>query len=108
MNVIRVLLCGALLCACGRNAGDSGKTAAQQATSRKTDQAAQEGALKEKADPAADLRAQEANLERLRENAEQDRKAGNRVGAWAAEWDARHARRLIEKDRRRIEEAKRR
>ena len=40
------------------------------------------GALKEKKDPAADLKLQKENLEKLRENAAADRKAGNTVGAY--------------------------
>jgi hypothetical protein len=54
------------------------------------------GALKEQQDPAKDLKLQKENVEKLRENAAADRKAGNRVGAWAAEGDAKHAEKLIE------------
>ena len=59
-----------------------------------------EGALHQKQDPSADLELQKDNLKRLRENARDDRKAGNRVGAWAAEWDARHVEKLIRNDER--------
>lgn len=62
------------------------------------------GALKEKKDPAADLKLQKENLEKLRENAAADRKAGNTVGAWAADQDAKHAEKLIKKDEKLLEE----
>lgn len=65
-----------------------------------------EGALKEQKDPAKDLKLQRENLEKLRENAAADRKAGNRVGAWAADQDARHAEKLIKKDEKLLEEHK--
>ncbi|MCA1663947.1 MAG: hypothetical protein LC659_06730, partial [Myxococcales bacterium] len=42
------------------------------------------GALKEQQDPEKDLKLQKENVEKLHENAAADRKAGNRVGAWAA------------------------
>jgi hypothetical protein len=56
------------------------------------------GALKPKADPAKDLHVQKQNVTRLNENAARDRKAGNRVGAWAAEQDSKHAQKQITKD----------
>ena len=65
----------------------------------KAERNAKEGALKEKSDPAEDLKLQKANLERLERNARENREAGNIAGAWAAEMDARHVRELIEKDR---------
>jgi hypothetical protein len=61
------------------------------------------GALKEQQDPAKDLKLQKENLEKLQENAAADRKAGNRAGAWAAEGDAKHVKKLIEKDEKLIE-----
>ncbi len=65
------------------------------------------GALKEQQDPKKDLALQKENLEKLRENAAADRKAGNRVGAWAAEGDAKHAEKLIKKDEKLIKEGER-
>ena len=64
------------------------------------------GALKEQQNPEKDLKLQKENVEKLRENAELDRKAGNRVGAWAAERDEKHAEKLIEKDEKAIREGK--
>jgi len=64
------------------------------------------GALKEQQSPEKDLKLQKENVEKLRENAAADRKAGNRVGAWAAERDEKHAKKLIEKDEKLIEEGK--
>ena len=64
------------------------------------------GALKEQKDPAKDLKLQKENLEKLRENAAADRKAGNKVGAWAADQDAKHAEKLIKKDEKLLEEGK--
>jgi hypothetical protein len=64
------------------------------------------GALKEKQDPAKDLKLQKENVEKLRENAAADRKAGNRVGAWAAEHDEKNAKKLIAKDQKLLEEGK--
>ena len=78
------------------------RTAEQQATKNKTDQRAQEGALRKRADPKADLAIQKENLVKLRWNAEQDRKVGNRAGAWAAEQDIRKARRNIKKDEKQL------
>ena len=62
------------------------------------------GALKEQQDPKKDLKLQKENLEKLRENAAADRKAGNRAGAWAADGDAKHAQKLIDKDEKLIHE----
>jgi hypothetical protein len=56
--------------------------------------------------PEKDLKLQKENVEKLRENAAADRKAGNRVGAWAAERDEKHAKKLIEKDEKAIREGK--
>jgi hypothetical protein len=64
------------------------------------------GALKEQQDPAKDLKLQKQNVEKLHENAAADRKAGNRVGAWAADSDAKHAEKLIKKDEKLLEEGK--
>jgi hypothetical protein len=61
--------------------------------------AEKKGALQERVKPATDVKAQEANVEKLKQNAAAERKNGNRVGALAAERDAKHARRLIDKDR---------
>ena len=64
------------------------------------------GALKEQPSPEKDLKLQKENVEKLRENAAADRKAGNRVGAWAAERDMKHAKKLIAKDEELIREGK--
>src|SRR4051794_35842545 len=64
------------------------------------------GALKEQQNPEKDLKLQKENVEKLHENAAADRKAGNRVGAWAADSDAKHAEKLIKKDEKLIEEGK--
>ena len=79
--------------------GDDGRSTAQRKTAEKTDRDAKEGALKQKQDPKADLKKQEANLARLRQNAKTDRELGNRVGAWAAERDARKVEKQIEQDK---------
>ena len=71
----------------------------QRAKSEKKEQAEKKGALKERVDPAADLKVQEANVKKLGQNADAERKNGNRVGAWAAESDSKHAAKLIEKDK---------
>jgi len=96
MRLIRTLVLGAALLSPAF--ADDGKSPSQQSKKERTDKAAKKGALEEKADPAADLARQKANVERLERNAAEDRKAGNRAGAWAAEWDERHAKKLIEKD----------
>jgi hypothetical protein len=64
------------------------------------------GALKEQQNPEKDLKLQKENVEKLRENAAADRKAGNHVGAWAAEQDEKHAKKLIEKDEKLLQEGK--
>ena len=64
------------------------------------------GALREHQNPAADLKLQKENVAKLRENAAFDRKAGNRVGAWAADRDAKHAEELMHKDEQLIREGK--
>lgn len=64
------------------------------------------GALKEQQNPAKDLKLQKENVEKLRENAAADRKAGNRVAAWAAEGDAKHAKKLIKKDEKLLDEGR--
>jgi hypothetical protein len=56
------------------------------------------GALKRRADPKSDLEAQRKNQKRLRENALRDRENGNRIGAWAAESDAKEVEKLIKRD----------
>jgi hypothetical protein len=98
MRLTRWLLLGALLSP-GIAVADEpdGRTQAQRVEQKKTDKAAEEGALQEKADPRADLKQQKANLARLRQNASDDRKAGNRACAWTAECDARHVEKLIRK-----------
>jgi len=87
--------------------GDDGRSQAQRRTAAKTDEAAKQGALGKKHDPKAELAHQQANLARLQQNARSDREVGNRVGAWAAEWDARktekeiaHARAELESEAR--------
>jgi tRNA A37 N6-isopentenylltransferase MiaA len=83
------------------------RTAADQRSAQekkeKKEQHEKKGALEEKADPAKDARLQKANIRRLERNAEIDRANGNRVGAWAAERDAKHARKLLEKDQKLME-----
>lgn len=64
------------------------------------------GALKEQQNPEKDLKLQKENLGKLRENAAADRKAGNHAGAWAADRDAKHAEKLIEKDEKLLREGK--
>jgi hypothetical protein len=64
--------------------------------------AEKQGALERRADPARDLAVQRANVEKLEENARRDRADGNHVGAWAAERDARHARKLVREDEARL------
>lgn len=71
----------------------------QRSSHQKKEQAEKKGALKERVDPAKDEKAQQANVKELRQNAEAERKNGNRVGAWAAEGDAKHADKLIAKDK---------
>ena len=80
----------------------SGKSVSDEEAKR----AAKKGALKERSDPAQDLRAQERNARRLDDNAKADRRAKNTVGAWAAERDARRARKLVHEDRQRLRENK--
>jgi hypothetical protein len=58
----------------------------------------EKGALRERTDPAKDRKVQEANVARLEHNAKVERANGNRIGAWAAEQDAKHARKLLNKD----------
>jgi hypothetical protein len=71
----------------------------ERSTGEKKEQAEKKGALKEHVDPAKDLKVQQGNVKKLRENAEVDRKNGNRVGAWAADRDAKHAEKLMAKDK---------
>ncbi|MGZ7022995.1 MAG: hypothetical protein ACXVJ3_17295 [Ilumatobacteraceae bacterium] len=84
-----------------------GRNHEQQAKKEKTDEKAKKGALQEKQDPAKDLKLQEENLKKLRINAEENKKVGNRAAAWAANQDARHAEKLIKKDKKLLEEGKR-
>jgi|GEM_PF-3261623 len=83
---------------CNKRDSDDGRTPEQRENSAKTDESAKKGALKAKADPAADLKHQKANLARLRQNAAENRESGNRIGAWAAEQDAKAVQKLIAKD----------
>lgn len=110
MRLTRVLLFGALLLPATALADDvrneKGNTPKQEADAKKSDQAAKKGALKEKKSPAADLKLQEENVKKLREDAAQDRKVGNRAGAWAADMDARHAQKLVDKDKKLLEQHK--
>jgi hypothetical protein len=94
MTCIRALVLGGMLLAPLRAAADD------------TDEKAKEGALKEKRDPAADLKLQQENVKRLRINAEENRKVGNRAASWAAEQDLRHAEKLVKKDQQLLEEHK--
>lgn len=64
------------------------------------------GALKEQQSPEKDLKLQKENVEKLHENAAADRKAGNHIGAWAADQDAKHAEKLVKKDEKLIEQGK--
>jgi hypothetical protein len=66
---------------------------------KKTDAAAKKGALTEKEDPKKDLAKQQKNLTRLEANLEGAHAYGNRVAAWAIEYDLHNTRKLIEKDR---------
>ena len=92
----------ALACHRASEEGGDGRNAAQRQHARKTDIAAKRGALRAADDPRQDLAKQEANLQRLARNAALNRAAGNRVGAWAAEWDLRRTRKQIEQDRAKI------
>jgi hypothetical protein len=103
MRLTRLIFCAGLLAACSHPPADDGRSASQRKTAEKTDEAAKKGALKQKADPAADLKKQKHNLERLEANARDSRAAGNRFGAWTAEWDARSVRKLTAKDEAREE-----
>jgi hypothetical protein len=85
---------------------DTGKTPAQEKKAEKTRKAAKKGALRKREDPKADLAIQRENVEKLDENARQDRQAKNRAGAWAAERDARRARKHVDEDERRLREKK--
>ena len=94
MRVARILLFSVSLVAplVARAAPD------QRSAGEKKEQAEKKGALKERVDPAKDLKLQEANVKKLKQNAEAERKNGNHVGAWAAEGDEKHAEKLIAKD----------
>ncbi len=105
MRLTGLLLFGALLLPAGTARAE--KTRTQETKKEKTDQAAKKGALKEKQDPSADLALQKENVKKLRTDAADDRKAGNRAGAWAANGDAHHAEKLIKKDKQLLEEGKR-
>jgi len=62
----------------------------------------EKGALRKRQDPAKDIAVQKQNVKRLEENAAIERKNGNRIGAWAAERDAKHAQKLIDKDEQQV------
>jgi hypothetical protein len=79
----------------------AGATHADQRTEKE-----KKGALKEQQSPAKDLKLQKENVKKLHQNAEADRKAGNRFGAWAAEHDAKHAEKLMKKDEKLLDEGK--
>jgi hypothetical protein len=66
MTCIRALVLGGLLLAPAMVGADD------------QDEKTKEGALKEKRDPAADLKLQQENVKRLRINAEENRKVGGR------------------------------
>jgi len=92
------LLLGAVLCTpVFAHAGD------QRSSHEKKEEAEKKGALKEDADPQKDAKLQKANVKRLERNAEIERANGNRVGAWAAEGDAKHAQKLLGKDEKALE-----
>jgi hypothetical protein len=78
--------------------GNAEPPADQRSGAEKKEQAEKKGALKERVDPAQDLKAQRENVKKLRHNAAENRKIGNRIGAWAADRDAKHAEKLIAKD----------
>lgn len=102
-----VVLLGALLLPAAAFAAEQdGRNPSQQQKKQTTDEKAKKGALRERKDPAADLKLQEQNLEKLRINAAENRKVGNRAAAWAADLDARHAEKLIKKDKQLLEEGK--
>ncbi len=94
MRVVRVLCLAVTLVAPAL----SSAAPDQRSHGEKKEQAEKKGALKEHVDPKTDLKVQEANVKKLRQDAAVDRKNGNRVGAWAAEGDAKHAEKLIGKD----------
>lgn len=97
MRVTIMLLLTATIVTNG--AARAGEPGDQRSAKEKKEQKEKKGALQEKVDPAKDLKLQEKNVKRLRHNAEESRKNGNRVAAWAAERDAKHAEKLIDKDR---------
>src|SRR4051812_2945164 len=67
MRSIRLLVLSALLVpAVGYAADKEGRNEEQQTKKSKADEKAKEGALKEKADPAKDLKLQEQNVKKLR------------------------------------------
>jgi hypothetical protein len=109
MTCIRTLVLGGLLLApaLAYATDEEGRDAEQQTKKQKADEKAKEGALKEKKDPAADLKLQQQNVKRLRINAEENRKVGNRAATWAAEQDLRHAEKLVEKDKKLLDEHER-
>ncbi len=78
----------------------------QRSAKQKKEQGEKKGALKERVDPAKDAAAQRANIAQLREDAEIDKRQGNRVGAWAAERDEKHAQKLLQKDEKLLQEGK--
>jgi tRNA A37 N6-isopentenylltransferase MiaA len=95
---MHALLLAAALCAPAVAYADD-----QRSAPEKKEQAEKKGALKERVDPQKDAKLQKANIKRLERNAEISRASGNRVGAWAAESDAKHAKKLLDKDEKLLE-----
>ncbi len=61
-----------------------------------------QGALKERANPVKDEKLQKENVRKLDTNAAVEEREGNKIGAWAARGDAKHARKLIDKDEKKL------
>jgi hypothetical protein len=108
MWVARMMLFGALILPALALAADKedGRNNEQQQKKQTTDEKAKKGALRERQDPSKDLKLQEENLKKLRINAAENRKVGNRAAAWAADMDARHVEKLIKKDKQAIDQGK--
>jgi hypothetical protein len=105
MRITRIFVFAAatLVATVSARAGEAGD---QRSAKEKKEQKEKKGALAEKPDPAKDIALQKQNVKRLRHNAEQSRKNGNRVAAWAAEHDAKHAEKLIAKDEKLLREGR--
>jgi hypothetical protein len=101
MTRIFVFAAATLVATVSARAGEAGD---QRSAKEKKEQKEKKGALAEKPDPAKDIALQKQNVKRLRHNAQESRKNGNRVAAWAAEHDAKHAEKLIAKDEKLLRE----